>query len=151
MSPSSTPLPGPLLVTKKVVLGAWGGCCCACAIPPRATSASEASMGKRTDLCIVVLPVVDFDLSGESQKASLARRRSCWRERRRGPGSVTMLHAAGACHRGDSCACFTSVRDQSAPQISGGLDRARPQRQRELAGGPAAAGRLAQAAFPAGR
>ena len=25
-----------------------------------------------------------------------------------------MLHAAGACHRGDSCACFTAVRGKGA-------------------------------------
>src|SRR5580704_5028608 len=117
MPPSSAPLPGPLLVTKKVVLGAWGGCCCACAIPPRATSASEASMGKRTDLCIVVLPVVDFELSGESQNMSLARRRSGWRGRRRGRGFVTMLHAGAVCHPGDSCACFAAGRDKDTPQI----------------------------------
>src|SRR5258708_40102339 len=71
--PRSAPLPGPALVTKKVMLGACGGCCCACAIPPKASSVTEASMAKRNELCILVLPViVDFDLSGEVPKQKLS-------------------------------------------------------------------------------
>src|SRR5262249_43039178 len=44
--PRSPPLPGPVEVTKKVILGDCGGCCCACAptvMPTDNTDASNAT------------------------------------------------------------------------------------------------------------
>src|SRR5262249_3293144 len=54
--PRSAPLPGPVLVMKKVMLGDCGGGCCASAAPPRPSdiSAADASMNNR--VVISVLP-----------------------------------------------------------------------------------------------
>ena len=57
MPPRSPPLPGPALVTKKVMLGACGACC-ACKLPLKLSdmSAADANTDKRIVLYIVVLP-----------------------------------------------------------------------------------------------
>src|SRR5262252_6502187 len=52
--PRSAPLPGPLLVTKKVISGDCGGCCCAwLVVEPSDTTATDATSAKHLVLDIV--------------------------------------------------------------------------------------------------
>src|SRR5215470_8626655 len=66
--PRSAPLPGPVLVTKKLISGACGTCC-ACMLPPCASNiAADASTDQRMDM--VFLPLnVDFPFEPGSPRS----------------------------------------------------------------------------------